>query len=323
MINNIDLFSGIGGFSYALHGHVRTIMYSDISDLCKTTLESLMRRGLIDTAPIVGDIRNISAASIIKQTQCLPNMITAGFPCQDLSSANSRGKGLDGERSGLFYEIVRLCREMPSIENLLLENVGKIATKSNINRIKDAFVPLGFDVSHVIVSAMQIGAPHMRRRCYILVTKDMSKMKMIHPSYTDIWETQCVESMTKVKSMSETHVLKERCCLCGNSVVPACVVSAFNYLVHGTPMVEIRRDFNITLHDQTNGIMVKRKRWGTPYASMHLYNKYNSLTKRSMTVLYNQIYYQEDNTEKRTDEWTINPCFVEWMMGYPPDYTKT
>ena len=109
---------------------------------------------------------------------------------------------------------------------------------------------------------MQLGAPHMRRRCYIIITKDMSKMKMIHPSYTEIWETQSVESMTKVKSMSETHVFKERCCLCGNSVVPACVVSAFNYLVHGTPIVEIRRDFNITLHDQTNGIMVQRKRWG-------------------------------------------------------------
>ena len=86
-------------------------------------------------------------------------------------------------------------------------------------------------------------------------------------------------------------------------------------------MVNIRRDFNITLHDQTNGIMVQKKRWGTPYASMNLYKKYK-LSRRSIGVLFNQIYYQEENTEKRTDEWTINPCFVEWMMGYPPDYTK-
>ena len=77
-------------------------------------------------------------------------MITAGFPCQSLSSANWQGQGLDGERSGLLFEIVRLCREISTIEHVLLENMVEFSTESNTKRIKDAFVSMVFNVLHVV-----------------------------------------------------------------------------------------------------------------------------------------------------------------------------
>lgn len=80
---------------------------------------------------------------------------------------------------------------------------------------------------------MQIGAPHMRRRCYIQITKDISKLRHISPPYFDIWELQHVQNMVRTESKNQIYIFKKRYSLCGNSVVPACVTSTFSFLVHG------------------------------------------------------------------------------------------
>ena len=56
----------------------------------------------------------------------VPLVITAGFPCQDLSIAGKR-RGLDGERSGLFFEAIRCIRELrPDV--FVFENVKGLFT---------------------------------------------------------------------------------------------------------------------------------------------------------------------------------------------------
>lgn len=319
MLYALDLFSGIGGFSYAFHGLIKTVLYSDISQECRTTLRSIMRKRYIDTAPINDDVRTITPG-LVPTLERKPDVIFAGFPCQDFSACNHRGKGLDGPRSKLFFEIVRLCDEVESVKHVLLENVGKVVTSGMIERVRESFESRGFSFSYVIIQAAQCGAPHLRRRCFMIASKDIQTLQGVHPMYENQWRS-VPDNMTHVVDKDQMVEVRKRCSMCGNSVVPECVKVAFNSIVHSEPPPKNYRDYEVILFDEKLKFKCRKKRWGTPYASKHLYYKYNKLSSRSTTVLYNQICYQDVNVHRRGDKWTIDPRFVEWMMGYPEDYT--
>src|SRR5690606_12278219 len=93
------------------------------------------------------------------------DVICGGFPCQDISVAGT-GAGLEGERSGLFFEIIRLVGEIrPRL--VFLENVPAITTRGGVRGIS-AFASLRYDCRWTIVSAAEVGAPHLRRRWFLL-----------------------------------------------------------------------------------------------------------------------------------------------------------
>ena len=110
----LDLFSGIGGFSYAAErivGGYETTQFVEIDPYCR----SVIRKNFPNT-PIHDDIKTFTG----KPGQF--DVFTAGFPCQDLSVAGKqRGIG-EGTRSGLFYEIIRLLGEIQP-RFVLFENV--------------------------------------------------------------------------------------------------------------------------------------------------------------------------------------------------------
>ena len=96
---HLDLFSGIGGFSLGLERagiHPEWIGYSDID---KHANQVFKRR--FNNAEDMGDIKNINTGELPEI-----DLVTFGFPCQDLSVANIRNrKGLKGKRSSLFFEV--------------------------------------------------------------------------------------------------------------------------------------------------------------------------------------------------------------------------
>lgn len=160
MLNGLDLFSGIGGIGVALRPWVRTIAYCERERYAQAVLLSRMRTGDIDEAPIWDDVQTLSADHLPRV-----DIIYGGFPCQDISVAGS-GKGLGGERSGLFFEIVRLARDLrPSF--IFLENSPAIATRG-IDRVLLEFNALGFDCRWTVVSAAEVGACHQRDRWFLL-----------------------------------------------------------------------------------------------------------------------------------------------------------
>jgi DNA (cytosine-5)-methyltransferase 1 len=93
------------------------------------------------------------------------DIIFGGFPCQDISVAGL-GKGLDGERSGLFFEIVRLIREC-NPRFVFLENVPAIRTRG-AERVVKELASLGYDCRWTTLSAASVGAPHKRERWFLL-----------------------------------------------------------------------------------------------------------------------------------------------------------
>lgn len=86
-----------------------------------------------------------------------------GFPCQDLSSAGKRA-GIDGKRSGLFFEFMRLVRTVRPIY-LLLENVPGILSRGH-DRVQTALAESGYHALWFELSAADVGAPHLRKRWF-------------------------------------------------------------------------------------------------------------------------------------------------------------
>ena len=87
---------------------------------------------------------------------------------QDISTAGN-GRGLAGERSGLFFEVIRLVtRELPRPPTwLFLENVANIR-KNGLAEVLRALASAGYDARWCTVSAASIGAHHTRRRWFCL-----------------------------------------------------------------------------------------------------------------------------------------------------------
>lgn len=164
MLNGLDLFSGIGGVSLALDGIVRTVAYCEKDRYAQSVLLSRMAEGKLPLAPIWDDVTTLTDMELCP---LVVDIITGGFPCQDVSVAGKR-KGLAGERSGLFYEIVRLTDELrPAF--VFLENVPAITKRGGLEVINE-FTKRGYRSAWTCVSAQAVGAPHKRERWFMLAT---------------------------------------------------------------------------------------------------------------------------------------------------------
>jgi DNA (cytosine-5)-methyltransferase 1 len=162
-LNGLDLFSGIGGISMGLSQWVEPIAYCEKDRYCQNVLLSRMSDGHIKIAPIWDDITTLLPSMLPRKGI---DIIYGGFPCQDISVANTNGKGLEGKRSGLFFEILRLSKEIkPTF--IFLENVPNIRTRG-LSTVGKELAGLGYDCRWGIVSAAEIGARHIRKRWFLL-----------------------------------------------------------------------------------------------------------------------------------------------------------
>jgi DNA (cytosine-5)-methyltransferase 1 len=139
---------------------VRPVAYCENDQYVQGVLLSRMATGELPTAPIWDDVRSLWARDLPRV-----DIIYGGFPCQDISVAG-RGRGLDGERSGLFYEIARLVGEIRP-RFVFLENVPAIRSRGGAEIVGD-LARLGYDCRWDVLSAYDVGAPHLRERWWIL-----------------------------------------------------------------------------------------------------------------------------------------------------------
>jgi DNA (cytosine-5)-methyltransferase 1 len=161
-LNALDLFSGIGGNTLALSEWTRTIAYCDFDKHAQSVLLSRMRSGDIKPAPIWDDVSTLTA----EQFSCPIDIIVGGFPCQDISVAG-KGAGINEEtRSGLFFQVVRLVRELrPTF--IFLENVPAIRTRG-LDIVLRELTQAGYDCRWTMLSASSVGALHKRERWFLL-----------------------------------------------------------------------------------------------------------------------------------------------------------
>lgn len=234
MLNGLDLFSGIGGISLALSPWVRTVAYCEQDRYCQGVLMSRMQTGELDWAPISTDVCELQ-----KESFGLPiDIISGGFPCQDISVAGNGG-GLDGERSGLFFEICRLARDLRP-KFIFLENVPAITVRG-LDRVLLEFDALGYDARWTTISASSVGANHQRDRWFLLAyargqsleTMELHNGARSRKSWLGdhfLSEVSKADIVTNPRENDGVQIPVGAVRALGNTVVPQQVRKAFTYL---------------------------------------------------------------------------------------------
>lgn len=110
------------------------------------------------------------------------DLVTAGFPCQDISYAG-RGAGIqEGTRSGLWHHIAGALRHLrPSF--VLVENVAALRTRG-LGRVLADLAALGYDTQWACLRASAVGAPHRRDRMFILACQPGSTGRLAAAAHT-------------------------------------------------------------------------------------------------------------------------------------------
>jgi len=181
MLKVLDLFSGIGGFSLGLErtGGFETVAFCEIEPFPRKVLAKHWPE-----VPCYEDVRTLTAARLAADGIAV-DVITGGFPCQDLSVAGKRA-GLDGKRSGLWSEIVRLTRDLRP-RYLIVENVANLLRGPSekrggwFGRVLGDMAELGYDAEWENIPAAAVGAPHRRERVWIMAHPTEKYRRKIGP----------------------------------------------------------------------------------------------------------------------------------------------
>jgi len=160
----LDLFSGIGMFSHGLDraGGFETIAFCETNPFCIEVLDKNA-----PGTPVLGNIEELTFEGLTA------DVITGGFPCQDLSFAG-QGAGLAGQRSGLYRELVRAIRVVRPL-HAIMENVAALLGRGMGTLLGD-MAECGYDAEWDRLSAVEWGSPHHRDRIWITFT-DTNKFK--------------------------------------------------------------------------------------------------------------------------------------------------
>jgi DNA (cytosine-5)-methyltransferase 1 len=160
-LNVLDLFSGIGGMALGLQrAGMRPVAFCETDPFARTVLARHW-----PGRPCYPDIRQLTAAQLRSDGVPAPGLLCGGFPCQDVSAAG-RGAGLDGERSGLWFEMLRLVEECrPGW--VVVENVPALRVRG-ADRVLAGLEAAGYACWPLVVGAAHAGAPHRRARVFVV-----------------------------------------------------------------------------------------------------------------------------------------------------------
>lgn len=167
-MKELHLFAGTGGGLLAskLLGHT-PVCAVEINRYCQKVLRQRVADGIFPEMEIHGDIRDFDGSPWMGKV----DLIAGGWPCQDLSIA-WKGKGLSGARSGLFFELVRVVRQVKP-RWVFLENVPNLLGKG-FDTVLRELSDSGYDAAWTTLSASACGAGHVRRRLWILAHANSS-----------------------------------------------------------------------------------------------------------------------------------------------------
>lgn len=156
----LDLFSGIGGFSFGLHmAGMETVAFCE----CEQYPQHVLRKNF-PGVPIYDDVRTLTAAKLRADGINTVNVITGGYPCQPFSLAGKRQGHADDRH--LWPEMFRLITELRP-DWVIGENVVGHLTMG-IETVCTDLENAGYSVQPFIIPAAGVGAPHMRDRVWIV-----------------------------------------------------------------------------------------------------------------------------------------------------------
>lgn len=217
-LHTIELFAGVGmlgegvrtGFGY-LGVETRCVCYVEREAHAAAVLAARIESGALDAAPVWADVCTFDARRWHGAVDC----IVAGFPCQDLSVAGRRA-GLDGARSGLFFEVLRIADDSGA-EFIVLENVAGIAsaTASVVDeaegdlderaaaRVVGELADRGWNAEWLTLSASDVGASHGRERWFCVAWRCVGDSGLQHVGLQQ--RTHGTESSAAITAMADAQ----------------------------------------------------------------------------------------------------------------------
>ena len=177
-----SLFAGIGGFDLGLERAGMTCAWQvEIDERRRAVLEKHWPH-----VQRYADIRDCGGAAMPGNAGVSPDggkvtilgrrhildpvdVICGGFPCQDISLAG-KGAGLEGKRSGLWSEYVRIIRELRP-RYAIVENVSALLVRG-FGRVLGDLAESGYDAEWDCIPAAAVGAPHRRDRVFLVAYRD-------------------------------------------------------------------------------------------------------------------------------------------------------
>ena len=156
----LELCAGYGGLGMAVEALTGdAVAYvAEVDPVACRILEARL-----PGAPNIGDITAYDWSPLAGQV----DIVTAGFPCQDISNAGTR-KGINGERSGIWKNVADAVRVLrPRL--VFLENVAVIRSRG-LDVVAGDLASIGYDLRWTCLRASAVGAPHQRDRWFGLAS---------------------------------------------------------------------------------------------------------------------------------------------------------
>ncbi len=223
-----SLFSGIGGFELAARNEgIKTLWNCEINEYNRQVLK-----------------KNFPESKQYKDITTLMNpeyvdILSGGFPCQDISVANAKGEGINGSRSGLWSEYARIIRYIRP-KYIIIENSSNLLVRG-FERVLCDLSESGYDAEWQCLQAKDFGYPHKRERVFVLAYSssfrvEANKIKGIFNIKPlskntfrgfdtnisrEIWVKTFRDYYTNFGSPYGFSNWMDRVAGCGNAVVPA------------------------------------------------------------------------------------------------------
>lgn len=164
-------FTGIGGFElglqYSFKKHFIDYNHEWFCEINKFSQKILKKHW--PNVPIYDDVTKIN-----KHELSDIDILLSGFPCQDISVAG-KGEGINGKKSGLYWQLFNniICPLRPKI--IVLENVPAI-TFRGLGEVLSSLSVEGYNAEWTIKSASEFGAPHVRKRWWLVAYSNCIKL---------------------------------------------------------------------------------------------------------------------------------------------------
>jgi DNA (cytosine-5)-methyltransferase 1 len=170
----ISLFSGIGGLESATRA---PLLVCDIDEAARAVL-----RRRFPNSKIHDDVTALDPPPA--------DVVAGGWPCQDISVAGLR-RGLEGERSGLFFELLRIA-ERSGAHTVIAENVPNLLSLeggSAFDLVLESFAASGLRyVAWRTINAREFGLPHERRRVFLVASRHREVALALHRPHPNAGE---------------------------------------------------------------------------------------------------------------------------------------
>ena len=177
----LDLFAGIGGFTLGLErAGFETAAFCEIDPYAQKVLAKHW-----PGVPIYDDVRTITAERLASDGVGV-DVITGGFPCQDISTAGNQAGIADGTRSGLWSECARLLGELRP-RYAIFENVTNLLNGERgawFKRVLWDISKVGYDAEWHCIPASELGAHHHRDRIWIVAYPGSIRSKVGYAQYS-------------------------------------------------------------------------------------------------------------------------------------------